>query len=240
MHPVFLLTAAYFVLGAAALKMVDRRAGGREKAERWTKFAVYFVIVHAVLLAILARAPLFAALAAVVVAVGLFELLRTGAARGRDGLPTLAAALPLYALVGYSFLGFARTVSTPMLLFVYVVVLTFDGFSEIAGRLLGRHKLAPRVSPGKTVEGLAGGLTMAAVTALPLSAWSGVGRTEALALAIVIAASALAGDLAASSVKRASHVKDFGTWIPGHGGVLDRFDSFIVAGGAYWWLASRP
>ena len=240
MHPVFLLTSCYFVLGAAALKIVDRRAGGLEKSERWTKFAVYLVIVHAVLLAILSGAPCFAALAAVVVAVGLFELLRAGAARGVDGLPTLAAALSLYALFGYAFIAFARAVRPPMLLFVYVVVLTFDGFSEIAGRLLGRHKLVPRVSPGKTVEGLAGGLAMAAFTALPLSAWSGIGRPEAFAHALAIAASALAGDLAASSVKRACHVKDYGTWIPGHGGVLDRFDSFIAAGGAYWWMASRP
>jgi phosphatidate cytidylyltransferase len=234
MHPVFLLTSCYFAVGGAAIQVINRRSERREGPERWTKFGVYFVIVHLVILAILSGAGVFAALAGVLVGLGLYEVLRAGAAGAAHPARTLAAALPLYALLGFAFIRFARAASPRMILFVYVVVLTFDGFSEIAGRLLGRHKLAPRVSPGKTVEGLAGGLAMAVATALPLSVWTGIGRGEASTLALLIAGSALAGDLAASWMKRACGLKDYGTWIPGHGGVLDRFDSFIAAGSVYW------
>jgi phosphatidate cytidylyltransferase len=200
-HPVFLLTGGYFVIGGLAIVLINRRSGASGSQGRWTKFAVYFLIVHLVIAAILDGAS-FVVLAGAILGLGLHELVRavtTSAARpGR----TLAAVLPAYAALGLAFMRFASGTRTSLILFVYVVVLTFDGFCQITGQLLGRQKLAPRVSPGKTVEGLAGGLVMALVTALPLSVWVGLGRANALALASLAAVSALAGDLAASYVKR--------------------------------------
>ncbi len=235
MHPVFLLTGAYFLVGCLATWRVniERRSSEIEKSERWQKLAVYFLIVHAVILAILAGGWYFTLMAGALVSVGLGELLRA-AARGPGGRSAaLWVALLLYAAVSFAFIQFARLWRTEMILFVYVVVLTFDGFSQIAGQLFGRHKLAPRISPGKTVEGLLGGLLMAAVSG-SLSGWTGIARGPAVGLSLLVAAAALLGDLAASAVKRACKVKDYGTSIPGHGGVLDRFDSFIAAGGLCW------
>lgn len=107
-----------------------------------------------------------------------------------------------------------------------------DTAAYFVGRSLGRHKLAPKVSPGKSIEGALGGLVgatvavpiLAAVLQLPLPLWVG----PLLGLAISVAAQA--GDLAESLIKRAFGVKDASHLIPGHGGVLDRLDSLVFTG----------
>jgi len=103
----------------------------------------------------------------------------------------------------------------------------FDSASYFAGRAFGRRRLAPAVSPGKTVEGLAGGLVFDWLC-LPLGG--------SLVLAAVVVAAAQVGDLAESALKRWAGVKDSGTLIPGHGGVLDRFDSLLFVMPAVYYL----
>jgi len=104
----------------------------------------------------------------------------------------------------------------------------FDSGSYFAGRGFGRRKLAPVVSPGKTVEGLVGGLLAGSLVIGWLGVgWLGRSVPESLILAFVIMAAAQLGDLAESALKRQSGMKDSGTLIPGHGGVLDRFDSLL-------------
>jgi phosphatidate cytidylyltransferase len=111
------------------------------------------------------------------------------------------------------------------------------------GRLFGRHKLAPTVSPGKTWEGAAGGLLVAVVTALLIFGWGsrsvagttavpGTAPTDILSVvifAIAVAAAGIVGDLAESLLKRDAGVKDSSDWLPGFGGVLDLLDSLLVA-----------
>jgi len=98
-----------------------------------------------------------------------------------------------------------------------------------AGRSFGRVKLAPRVSPGKTWEGVFGGLLLALAVGWAASALSGVPALRLLPLALVGAGFSVVGDLTESLFKRASGLKDSGTLIPGHGGVLDRIDSTLAA-----------
>lgn len=109
-----------------------------------------------------------------------------------------------------------------------------DTFAYCAGRLFGKHKLAPVLSPKKTIEGAVGGVAGAALLGFLYGGFFKHSMTEVLEPQIVSAmACAIAavisqiGDLAASAIKRNHNVKDYGHLIPGHGGVLDRFDSMI-------------
>lgn len=100
------------------------------------------------------------------------------------------------------------------------------------GRLLGRHRIAPTVSPNKTWEGLLGGMFLAGVLAalvLPRVGDLFDGPLPAVAVAVLCVLAGFVGDLAESMVKRDLGVKDLGTLLPGHGGVLDRVDGLLVA-----------
>ncbi len=120
-----------------------------------------------------------------------------------------------------------------LLLFVLVLVGVADSFAYLAGYLFGRTKLAPQLSPGKTVEGLLGGLAsvaaLAALWGLWLADMRGWRLTAWLALAITTMLFSVVGDLAESRLKRLAGVKDSGRLLPGHGGVLDRIDAFTAA-----------
>ena len=96
------------------------------------------------------------------------------------------------------------------------------------GSLVGRRKIAPRISPGKTWEGTFGGFGAAALAVLGISALFGLGRTDAALAALTIGPVAFGGDLLESWVKRRAGVKDSGAIFPGHGGMLDRIDSLLA------------
>jgi phosphatidate cytidylyltransferase len=122
---------------------------------------------------------------------------------------------------------------------VLLVVFAADTFAFFAGRLAGRHKLAPTLSPGKTWEGLVGGSLVAlfvAFVALYPDRDSYLTIWQALVLGVVIVVAALAGDLFESMLKRDLEVKDTGRLLGGHGGVLDRLDALLFAAPAAYYL----
>lgn len=113
-----------------------------------------------------------------------------------------------------------------LLLWAFIVTWSTDIGAYFAGRRFGKRKLAPTISPGKTVEGLYGGIAAATLLggAWALATHLGVAM---LALAPILAIAAQAGDLFESSIKRRAGVKDSGSWLPGHGGLLDRLDGLV-------------
>lgn len=111
--------------------------------------------------------------------------------------------------------------------FAFLCTWGADTMAYFVGIALGRHKLAPKISPHKSVEGLLGGVAGAAVVGLLLGPTIGVLRWQGALLGVAIALVATLGDLTESSLKRAAGVKDSGRLLPGHGGVLDRFDSSL-------------
>jgi phosphatidate cytidylyltransferase len=123
---------------------------------------------------------------------------------------------------------------------VYTVLLAVwagDAAAYFGGLLLGRHKLAPTVSPGKTWEGLiAGTLATIAVTFIALYEQSFLSIPESLALGAVIAIVAPLGDLFESALKRDAEVKDSGRLLGGHGGVLDRIDALLFTFAAAFYV----
>jgi len=125
----------------------------------------------------------------------------------------------------------------PPTLTILGVVWASDIAAYFIGVRFGRRKLAPAISPGKSVEGFIGGLAMAVVVAVGVALWMQwpVARTASIGLAVALAG--VIGDLSKSTIKRAAGVKDSGMILPGHGGVLDRFDAvlFGVPVGYYLW-----
>ena len=116
------------------------------------------------------------------------------------------------------------------LLTVLLGVWGFDTAAFFTGRLFGRHKLAPHISPAKTWEGVFGGLVLSIIAALLCTVGPlGVPWYLAIVLGVVLGCAAVAGDLAESLIKRQAHVKDSGQIMPGHGGMLDRIDSLMFA-----------
>jgi phosphatidate cytidylyltransferase len=121
-------------------------------------------------------------------------------------------------------------VGTWWVLVVLLGVWGFDSAAFFTGRYLGRHKVAPQISPGKTWEGIAGGMLLAIVAALICTVRQlAVPWYLAILLGLLIGSAAVLGDLAESLIKRQMHVKDSGHILPGHGGVLDRIDSLLFA-----------
>ena len=112
-----------------------------------------------------------------------------------------------------------------------VLVWSSDSWAYVSGKLFGKHKLAPSISPGKTWEGLIGGATCAIVLGYFLFSLmpSTFPRFDWVIIAIIVAVFANVGDLIESQIKRIKGVKDSGKLLPGHGGVLDRFDGLLIA-----------
>ena len=110
-------------------------------------------------------------------------------------------------------------------IFAVLVAIAADVGGFFVGRSLGRHKLAPRVSPKKTWEGVAGGLALAMAVSAAAAWFFAVPLVPFLLLAAVMVALSIVGDLTVSMFKRSAGVKDSGQLLPGHGGVLDRIDS---------------
>ena len=114
------------------------------------------------------------------------------------------------------------------LLWLFLLVWGADIGAYFAGRAFGRHKLAPQVSPGKTWEGVLGGISLAGIACGGiLLAWQPGPEAMLLGMFALIFVSVV-GDLLVSVAKRATGVKDTGTLLPGHGGVMDRIDSIVA------------
>lgn len=116
-----------------------------------------------------------------------------------------------------------------LMLFLILLVVAADVGAYFAGRQLGRNKLAPRVSPGKTWEGVFGGVVAAALMSAIGVWWFEVDTARFLALCIIVVVASVIGDLTESLFKRHAGLKDSGTLLPGHGGLLDRVDSVTAA-----------
>jgi len=143
-------------------------------------------------------------------------------------LGILYVVVPFFAFISLGFVQGNFNYAIP--LGFMILLWTNDTGAYLAGRSFGKRKLFERISPKKTWEGFVGGVLLAVVVALNLEKYFGALLTwQWVALAVIIGVFGTLGDLVESMLKRSLHVKDSGSILPGHGGLLDRFDGLLVA-----------
>jgi phosphatidate cytidylyltransferase len=212
----------------------------------WMAVATAMVFVVTYAWPIEAQLPVLSALGFLLFAVSGFRaplkrvLIDTSA--GLFGLVYIAYTMSLLPLI------WNRDDGKPLLVFLMVCVWAGDIAALYIGKNFGKHKLAPKLSPGKTWEGsaasLAGSMLVAAIVFWIGDALSGRGNMvlhiqeplwQLMLLAVIVNAAAQLGDLLESAIKRGADVKDSGTMLPGHGGILDRIDALLLATPVLWY-----
>ncbi|ROH95844.1 phosphatidate cytidylyltransferase [Chryseobacterium daecheongense] len=133
---------------------------------------------------------------------------------------SFALGLPKYSTYNQTF--------SLEVLFLFILIWSSDTFAYLAGKFFGKHKMAPKISPKKTWEGYAGGVILTLVLSYFVEKYQPDLRGNWMIVGFLVATFAPLGDLVESQLKRTFGVKDSGNIIPGHGGILDRLDSFII------------
>jgi CDP-diglyceride synthetase len=225
------ILTVFFLIGRLGIVVINQKSSSVvANLERWKKFRVYVLLVFSQLYLLDHQKYFY--FAVVVIIIGLYEILKVS-----KSSKYLLFSLSIYTVVSVFFVLFFKEYQVQWQQFIFIIVITFDGYSQISGQLFGKTKLFPQTSPGKTLEGLLGGIFSVVFTALILANLMHIGTIKAVVFGLVIAVLAIIGDFLASLAKRRAYVKDFSSLIPGHGGILDRFDSLIFAvSGCYLWL----
>jgi phosphatidate cytidylyltransferase len=224
-----LLLIVIGILGVFELKNIARRTG----AELSSSVAICACVAYALLAYFGLLERYESVLAGAIIVASLVSAFAHGSDRfaGRCGM-TLFASMYLGKLLSYFVLMRVAPHGAALTAWVIVLVALTDIFGMIGGVRFGRTKMAPRLSPHKTWEGAVVAFGVATAAGVAMSFIPQIGEPWWLGLALGAATSAAAevGDLFESALKRNAQIKDSGQLIAGHGGVLDRFDSYLVAG----------
>lgn len=135
----------------------------------------------------------------------------------------------LYVGMGFYYFIVAREAGTTYIFYALFIIWATDSGAYFIGRAYGKNKLWPEISPNKTIEGFLGGIFSALIVASLFAAFSEIDNSlwQFLIITIFLSVFGQIGDLVESALKRHYHVKDSGNILPGHGGILDRFDSLL-------------
>ncbi len=211
----------------------NRNQDKEVQRKRWLKYVTYVVITGVVISSVFAR--LFHVTAIFIIAAGLFEMVKANYF-GVTKTANPIISILIYLLVAFSFWKFSEIFATGFLLSIYFQVIIFDAFCQLTGQLIGKNKLAPKISAAKTVEGLAGGWVFCILAAILATTWIHMSCWLAIMFGILTGLTSFAGDLLGSYFKRQVKIKDYSNLLPGQGGFLDRFGSLMMTGGFYYLL----
>ena len=220
------------LLAAIGMAIANRKVNARIKRERWFKYFSYILITSGVVTFIILKVLYI--LVILIISLGFVEIIR--AIKQKKNIDPFIV-ITIYLIISAGLLGFSLQYSYQFQLSIYLQVLSFDAFSQITGQLFGRHSLMPHISPSKTIEGLVGGIVFCILVSLVTTRWLSIPVSLSLLMGSVTALTAFSGDISASYLKRKTGIKDYGSLLPGQGGILDRFDSLLMAGCCYFLLA---
>lgn len=223
-YPLGLVALACLVYVLAVLELMSHYPGQR----RHFLLGTALIFVSVFLLHFQAQAVTAIVLLAAIFLQGLL-FLRLRHKRSLIWLLVLITAEAMAMLTAFSSLPFPSPITLAWLFYLFILTAMNDVGQFIFGKLFGRAKLAPRISPNKTWQGAFGGLAVSLFVSQTLGAHLTLaGSLKLASYAILLSLGGLAGDLMFAAAKRYLSIKDFSHLIPGHGGILDRVDSLIV------------
>ena len=228
---IYVVILAYFLLGAIGFYFINRKKEKAVARKSWTKYITYFFIINLLFFSIVLQPTVFRALSLIIIAFGMAELIMLYRKQQFRQSGFFVLSVFVFLVLSTGFWKFSG-VRMELILFTFIILSVFDAFSQISGQLWGKTKIAPKISPNKTVGGTVGGALIAMASAYFLRELCTYSIEKTILLAAGIIVFAFLGDIAASYYKRRYKVKDYSPLIPGHGGFLDRFDS-LIAGGAW-------
>lgn len=216
---VVVILLSYYLITGIGFYFISKKKDDVSRKRLWLKYFVYLALVSVLVICMEYFAVVAFALVSAIALIGAYEVVSSW--KEISSLQVKIVSAIVYSIVlfgvGISF-NFKES-----LLAVFFLVVVFDGFSQTVGELAKGKPLAPRMSPNKTRSGFIGGALVMGFTT-----WWILKGEYLFFIGIAMAILGLYGDLLASWLKRFSGKKDFSEIIPGHGGVLDRFDSFLA------------
>lgn len=227
----YLLLMAHLISGALWIFLINRKLDASAARKLWIKYFSYLILVNLLWLCLVYFHRAFPYL-------GMILMVLAGAEwwKALTNMDRKLSYILLFLGVLTAF-WFFLYLEQALLLFTWFVVVLFDASSQIAGQLAGKRKLLPRISPGKTVGGLIGGATITLATTILVRKSFSLGWKELILMTCLIMGAAFLGDLLASLIKRQAGIENYGHILPGHGGILDRFDSLLMAGAFVYLVA---
>ena len=228
---IYYIILIYFILGGISFYLINRNKEKAVAKKSYTKFITYFFIINILFFGITIKSVVFQYISSIIVIAGIYEIINLFFKSGNSHKLFFTLSLIIYFILSAGFLYFSH-LNSNLLLFSFLIISIFDSFSQITGQFFGKHKIIPKISPNKTIEGTIGGFIIAMGSGLLMrNLYDGFSwKTIIMTTGIIIFA--FLGDLLASLYKRKFKVKDYSKIIPGNGGFLDRFDS-LIAGGAW-------
>ncbi|MGJ1418586.1 phosphatidate cytidylyltransferase [Sphingobacterium spiritivorum] len=220
----------FFGIGALLTAILNKNSNPEQKRSRWIKYILYLLIV--LITAGSIQIGMLIYLAAGLIFTGFIELLWVGCLSRRGVIFGIVSIL-IYIGIAIGFYRFVISSTSEVLLYIYTIIFTFDGFSQLFGQLFGKRKILPNISPNKTAAGTVGGGITGYITGLLITVHADTFDGFSLILPLLICICAFAGDALASWYKRLCAAKDYSNLIPGHGGILDRYDSFMFTGSVF-------
>ena len=228
---VILPLSILILIGSIGIFVISKKRP-EEAGKLWLKYFVFLALMILHLVTIVMGTCYYIALMVLFAAAGLYEILSIT----RKFFKIRVLSIGAYVVIVFLMYRFISKVPNHFVLFFFISTLIMDAFSQIFGQLLGKHQIT-QISPNKTYEGMAGGVIMCIIGGYYMKVL--LGSPEAITMMIIsllIGIFAFSGDLLASYLKRKVGVKDFSALLPGQGGVLDRYDSWIIAGVTFFVL----
>ena len=241
MKLLLLIAFIHFLAGAIGISIINKKLAPERKKKNLIKYFVYLAIFVTLLSSLLLSEIVFRVLCIIILAAGFLELLDVSklSEKRESGTMIISVSVAVYSVLSLMFVFFVF-LPVNLIAYTYLLVIIFDGASQIAGQIKGKRKLVPSISPDKTIEGLIGGFLSAVVTSVLLRKLGDFTVVQSLLFGFLICLTAFLGDLASSAYKRFFSVKDFSKLLPGNGGMVDRFDSLIVTGSIIGGLSLLP